>query len=144
MDDINWFMLEASAKNLDQFMTALESQRSKLSDENWKVFVETDSTLKEWRYLLLNDPYTKWGYVKPRGYPGDAVLMDFAYNHQSIECHVQSSSSQGKAIYKYTSRAPQSRSAVSRVRFISHIIDCLLYTSPSPRDKRQSRMPSSA
>ena len=25
-----------------------------------------------------------------------------------------------------------------------HAIDCLLYTSPSPRDKRQSRMPSSA
>ena len=24
------------------------------------------------------------------------------------------------------------------------ITDCLLYTSPSPRDKRQSRMPSSA
>ena len=26
----------------------------------------------------------------------------------------------------------------------NHITDCLLYTSPSPRDKRQSRMPSSA
>ena len=26
----------------------------------------------------------------------------------------------------------------------SAVIDCLLYTSPSPRDKRQSRMPSSA
>ena len=25
-----------------------------------------------------------------------------------------------------------------------HISNCLLYTSPSPRDKRQSRMPSSA
>ena len=25
-----------------------------------------------------------------------------------------------------------------------HFMDCLLYTSPSPRDKRQSRMPSSA
>ena len=25
-----------------------------------------------------------------------------------------------------------------------HILSCLLYTSPSPRDKRQSRMPSSA
>ena len=24
------------------------------------------------------------------------------------------------------------------------VVDCLLYTSPSPRDKRQSRMPSSA
>ena len=27
---------------------------------------------------------------------------------------------------------------------IEHLSDCLLYTSPSPRDKRQSRMPSSA
>ena len=27
---------------------------------------------------------------------------------------------------------------------ISNLISCLLYTSPSPRDKRQSRMPSSA
>ena len=25
-----------------------------------------------------------------------------------------------------------------------HLVNCLLYTSPSPRDKRQSRMPSSA
>ena len=25
-----------------------------------------------------------------------------------------------------------------------YLVDCLLYTSPSPRDKRQSRMPSSA
>ena len=27
---------------------------------------------------------------------------------------------------------------------IAEVLDCLLYTSPSPRDKRQSRMPSSA
>ena len=27
---------------------------------------------------------------------------------------------------------------------IHRLITCLLYTSPSPRDKRQSRMPSSA
>ena len=27
---------------------------------------------------------------------------------------------------------------------IAQILTCLLYTSPSPRDKRQSRMPSSA
>ena len=27
---------------------------------------------------------------------------------------------------------------------VDRVWDCLLYTSPSPRDKRQSRMPSSA
>ena len=32
-----------------------------------------------------------------------------------------------------------------KVSFIStNIMDCLLYTSPSPRDMRRSRMPSSA
>ena len=30
------------------------------------------------------------------------------------------------------------------VQFTPHLVPCLLYTSPSPRDKRQSRMPSSA
>ena len=29
-------------------------------------------------------------------------------------------------------------------KVIEHDDNCLLYTSPSPRDKRQSRMPSSA
>ena len=29
-------------------------------------------------------------------------------------------------------------------RYMGEFISCLLYTSPSPRDKRQSRMPSSA
>ena len=30
------------------------------------------------------------------------------------------------------------------VQILNHYGICLLYTSPSPRDKRQSRMPSSA
>ena len=32
----------------------------------------------------------------------------------------------------------------SRVAFLSQLVDCLLYTSPSPRDRTRSRMPSSA
>ena len=42
-------------------------------------------------------------------------------------------------VYTTTPKKPNSAlRKVARVRF------CLLYTSPSPRDKRQSRMPSSA
>ena len=35
-------------------------------------------------------------------------------------------------------------SLASRRRAIGYIYDCLLYTSPSPRDRQKSRMPSSA
>ena len=31
-----------------------------------------------------------------------------------------------------------------RIKLLEKLYDCLLYTSPSPRDKRQYRMPSSA
>ena len=34
--------------------------------------------------------------------------------------------------------------ALSQTGQIDILVSCLLYTSPSPRDKRQSRMPSSA
>ena len=33
---------------------------------------------------------------------------------------------------------------VRKIREDDIVCNCLLYTSPSPRDKRQSRMPSSA
>ena len=34
--------------------------------------------------------------------------------------------------------------AIAGTSLIHHISDCLLYTSPSPRDRTRSRMPSSA
>ena len=37
-----------------------------------------------------------------------------------------------------------SRQAFDRYKIINGIISCLLYTSPSPRDRQKSRMPSSA
>ena len=36
------------------------------------------------------------------------------------------------------------RGVIKEFDFIHSVDSCLLYTSPSPRDKRQSRMPSSA
>ena len=43
-----------------------------------------------------------------------------------------------------TEAAPTVRFAQVRVDAASRMLTCLLYTSPSPRDMRRSRMPSSA
>ena len=42
----------------------------------------------------------------------------------------------GRALAKVWSNAKKSKTA--------HLLSCLLYTSPSPRDRTRSRMPSSA
>ena len=51
----------------------------------------------------------------------------------------------------YSNISPWQRTLVARhpdrpktKQYIEHLIDCLLYTSPSPRDGLLSRMPSSA
>ena len=39
---------------------------------------------------------------------------------------------------------PNTRISKKGIAIMNNFVTCLLYTSPSPRDKRQSRMPSSA
>ena len=45
---------------------------------------------------------------------------------------------------RYSAKTVCDSSGLDSDDFITIISACLLYTSPSPRDKRQSRMPSSA
>ena len=49
-----------------------------------------------------------------------------------------------KLIQFYKEAHKQGRTKVGRVGSIDHPEGCLLYTSPSPRDRSLSRMPSSA
>ena len=40
--------------------------------------------------LLHQDPFTRWSFEKPRGYSGDAQLLDFIYRHPTVAqegCH---------------------------------------------------------
>ena len=49
----------------------------------------------------------------------------------------------GPEIFRWDSN-PGSNRGWPIIRNVTHIMVCLLYTSPSPRDQRGSRMPSSA
>ena len=63
------------------------------------------------------------------------ALLDEAYEQ------AQSPVNEGAKEKKGTAQTQQAQSAAKEV---AKEKNCLLYTSPSPRDKRQSRMPSSA
>ena len=41
-------------------------------------------------------------------------------------------------------KTPYRRKNIAKISYTSRVIACLLYTSPSPRDRQKSRMPSSA
>ena len=81
--------------------------------------------------------YEKQGYtVIP-----SAKAANYTMNRKSIRDLAAKDLGLKTAQYKYATSAKELQEAVDQ---IGMPCVCLLYTSPSPRDKRQSRMPSSA
>ena len=79
----------------------------------------------------MNHPYIEINGRKiGRDYP-PLVIAEIGINHEG-----------SLAVAKEMVDAAH-RAGCEIVKHQTHIV-CLLYTSPSPRDKRQSRMPSSA
>ncbi|MET0964201.1 MAG: class I SAM-dependent methyltransferase [Noviherbaspirillum sp.] len=101
------------------FMLSLEATRSRLSTDEWRIFLRKNDAIRKWKFFLSNDPYTRWGLLKPRGYPGDATLMDFAYGHPSVLAEISKASDAGIRIYRHTSMALQSRSARKRIDLLA-------------------------
>lgn len=117
MSDLNDFTVPSTA-HVVPFMYALEQTRASKSNDEWRTLAKTSPVIRSWRFFLSMDPYTRWGLVKPRGYPGDATLMDFAYGHPSIQALVTESGPAAATIYAATSGAKQSQSARERIELL--------------------------
>ena len=89
----------------------------------------TDFQIKVWKYLL------KIPKGKVKTYKEVAVAIKSPYSARAV----------GNAVGKnpYAPKIPCHR-VIKSDGSLGGYSGCLLYTSPSPRDKRQSRMPSSA
>jgi SAM-dependent methyltransferase len=72
--------------------------------------------------LCQQDPYTARAYQKPRGYAGDAVMMDFVYSGRPPE----DTSLVGRQIFQATTRVPMGLSVLYRRHLLaSHINDTI-------------------
>ena len=83
--------------------------------------------------------------TRPKINPEKSKLRKVAreiLNNFSEEDHKQRSSLLVQNLADYLNRNFPSARRIATYSAMPH--DCLLYTSPSPRDKRQYRMPSSA
>jgi hypothetical protein len=119
-----------SVETIGEFMSTLEQSRIEAKFDEWCEFTKKSPLLRKWRYFLAQDPYTRWGLVKPRGYAGDATLMDFAYGHPTIQEEVDNSGGLAQAIYRHTSGAPQSASARLRIDLIAEEINKAAMAGP--------------
>lgn len=74
---------------------------------------------------LLQDPFTSWSHRKPRGYSGDAGLLDFVYGHPSTFAEVAATTDAGRAIYETTRNAPSCAAVRERLQILARYVDAV-------------------
>ncbi len=94
--------------------------RREMPGDQWKQFCEEVVPKHGLAELIQEDPFTQHSASKPRGYPGDAMLLDYIYGYRRPETtHV------GRSIFDFTTNTPPSRAVRERARIIAGIIDRL-------------------
>lgn len=102
---------------MKELLIGLDDIRSRMSPPDWLSFARS-SQRHGLASIVHQDPFTHWSFRKPRGYPGDAGLLDFIYEHISVEAHIEAASDLGKAIYAFNKMT----AAPAAVRERRHIL----------------------
>jgi SAM-dependent methyltransferase len=101
---------------------ALHQIRGKLNLGVWRELIPIiqDHVVSEY---FLQDPFTRWSSDKPRGYSGDAQLLDFIYGHACVQDKIAAASPLGLALYEYTKDASSSVAVRERRDILTKYID---------------------
>ena len=108
---------------MERLVFGLKSLRQTVSPRSWEAFCKTECVAHPVRYLVHQDPLTYRAFFKPRGYPGDAVLLDLFYGADGVETYLDEATPLGREIYSYTSGAPAARALRRRKEILATMID---------------------
>lgn len=108
---------------LDDLFLALRARKEGSSEEEWQEFVGL-CRRHPLREVLHQDPFTCRAFSKPRGYAGDAVLLDYVYGREE-QWPVPLTTPAGRRIFDYTTRAPAAEGVLARRGFMAHLVDML-------------------
>ncbi|TIM69160.1 MAG: class I SAM-dependent methyltransferase [Mesorhizobium sp.] len=110
------------AEIIRRLMSHLEAMRSKVHPDVWQALmpVVRDHPVLEY---FLEDPLTRWSHDKPRGYSGDAQLLDYIYCDPHVAESVANASEVGKALYRHTKDVPSCVAARERRDLLTRYVD---------------------
>lgn len=110
-------------EEMDQLVGGLAEMRRRSSSDEWNAFCRVDCVGHPVRFLVHQDPLTERAYFKPRGYPGDAVLLDLFYGEDGVRPYVDEATPLGQEIYRYTSAGMAATALRRRKDVLATMID---------------------
>jgi hypothetical protein len=109
------------AEALDDLFDDLQERREEEPGE-WHTYVG-DCLSHPIADLLHQDPFTYRAFAKPRGYAGDAVMMDHIYGLGEAGEAARNATPLGRAIFHYMATRPAAKAVRYRRRLIAGLID---------------------
>jgi extracellular factor (EF) 3-hydroxypalmitic acid methyl ester biosynthesis protein len=110
-------------QTLDELFNALQARKLNATPDDWRAFVGL-CRQHPVMSLLHQDPFTFRAFSKPRGYAGDAVMMDFIYGREE-QWAPPPAEPIGHRVFDFTTSAPASEGVRARRAFIASRIDRL-------------------
>ena len=134
-----------------QFMRQIRAQLPLIKDVQLNEYIQNlgnklvlasgKSESQNFTFFLIDDPQIN-AFAIPGGYVGvNSGLIDAMVQEEQLASVVAHEVAHVTQRHHARAFATGNRATLSTA---AAVLACLLYTSPSPRDKRQSRMPSSA
>ena len=102
-------------------MDGLRETRRAMTPSEWRACVVRDVLTHPIREVLHQDPLTHRAFSKPRGYAGDATLLDFIYECERPK--VNETAVVGSKIYAEMVTRPAARAVRYRRAFLASTID---------------------
>ena len=100
------------------------------SDDQWFHFCREVCPAHPIHALLQQDPFTRHSFCRPRGYPGDAGLMDIIYQITPVP---QDTTALGNLVYQFGINTPAAQSVRIRRLMLAAAIDQTARKIESPR-----------
>jgi extracellular factor (EF) 3-hydroxypalmitic acid methyl ester biosynthesis protein len=111
-------------EGMNELLPGLKSRRLTSGSREWAKLVEV-CLAHPLRNLLHQDPFTWRAFSKPRGYAGDAVLLDYMYGREEGWPPPEGISDLGRMIFEYTTRSAACEGVRARRGFIANLLDRL-------------------
>lgn len=103
----------------------MEFLKNSTSEKNWQFFISTVVEAHPVRKIILEDPCTHHSITRPRGYPGDAGLLDYYYGFSNVATDI---SPVGLEVLKVNVNVPAAWAVRKRLRILAEYIDSTLMT----------------
>ncbi len=112
------------AKIIHRLIGSLNEMRAKYHPNVWQELIPIVQNHPVADYFH-EDPFTRWSFVKPRGYSGDAHLIDFIYGHESVAEQVANASPLGRTLFEYTRNSPSPVAVRERRDLLTKHVDAI-------------------